>query len=383
MWVPRSEWITLLRDHHRGYITWEQYEANLGTLARAARAYGSDRRRGPPREGPALLQGLCICGVCGKRMTVRYDNAVSNPRPRYMCQRDGIEHARPVCQSIPGQGFDAAIGGLAVELMAPHLLELSLKVQDELERRFKEADALRRQSVERSRRETDLARRRYQLADPGNRLVAGVLEAEWNRRLQDLDEAVDEYERGRQRDLTKLAESQRGRVRLLSGSFPRIWNDPDTSPQRRKRMLRLLTEDVTLLKTGQIRLGVRLRGGAVRRISVPLPLPAGDLYRTCPDVVAAVAELLRDHTYSEAAQVLSEGGIRTPHGTRYSRIKVRRLRCDFELKSLRDHLRDQGLLNSSEMAPRLGIKPDTVNDWRARGLLAGCCADDRGTWLYP
>ena len=381
--VAQSEWIVLIKDHHPGYITWEQYEQNRKALARAARAFGSDRRGGPPREGPALLQGLCICGVCGRRMTVRYANRGTRPRPIYVCQRDGIEHARPVCQTIPGQGIDEAIGALAVELMAPHLLELALKVRDELERRFEEADALRGKSVERSRAEADLARRRYQQVDPANRLVADILETEWNRRLQDLDETIAEYERGRARDRRAMGERQRRRIRELSGNFPAVWRDPETCPKQRKRMLRLLIEDVTLLRDKQITLGIRLRSGATRQLALPLPQPAYDLYRTDPNVVASVAELLRDHTYSEAARVLNEAGLLTPRGNRYSRLKVRALRRAFGFKSLYQNRRDQGLLNSSEMAARLGIKPDTVNCWRSRGLLAGCCADDRGTWLYP
>ena len=131
--------------------------------------------------------------------------------------------------------------------MAPHLLELALKVRDELERRFEEADALRGKSVERSRAEADLARRRYQQVDPANRLVADILETEWNRRLQDLDETIAEYERGRARDRRAIGERQRRRIRELSGNFPAVWRDPETCPKQRKRMLRLLIEDVTLL----------------------------------------------------------------------------------------------------------------------------------------
>jgi DNA invertase Pin-like site-specific DNA recombinase len=64
--VPRDEWI-LLPGIHPGYISWEEYEDNLRRLQANAQTRGPDRRRSPPREGPALLQGLVICGRCGER----------------------------------------------------------------------------------------------------------------------------------------------------------------------------------------------------------------------------------------------------------------------------------------------------------------------------
>lgn len=77
---PREEWHTLILDAHPGYITWAEYEENLARLRHNARAT-PESRRGPPREGPALLQGLVICGVCGARMSVRYQGSKQAPKP--------------------------------------------------------------------------------------------------------------------------------------------------------------------------------------------------------------------------------------------------------------------------------------------------------------
>jgi DNA invertase Pin-like site-specific DNA recombinase len=94
--LPREDWIALVRDAHPGYITWEEYEGNLEQLRQNSATHGEERRRSPPREGPALLQGLVICGQCGKRMSVRYDHRNAKTFPYYICQRDGIEQAKPV-----------------------------------------------------------------------------------------------------------------------------------------------------------------------------------------------------------------------------------------------------------------------------------------------
>jgi len=63
--LPRDEWVALIKGTHPGYITWEEHEWIQRRLRETAQAWGADRRHGPPREGPALLQGLAICGLCG------------------------------------------------------------------------------------------------------------------------------------------------------------------------------------------------------------------------------------------------------------------------------------------------------------------------------
>ena len=120
-----------------GYITWATH-ANLARLAANAAAHGRDRRSGPPREGPALLQGVIICGRCGLRMTVRYHHRRDQQIPTYMCQRDGIENGRPVCAAIPGGDLDQAIGQLLIDTLTPLAVEAALQVSAELEHRAAE-----------------------------------------------------------------------------------------------------------------------------------------------------------------------------------------------------------------------------------------------------
>jgi Recombinase zinc beta ribbon domain len=179
----------LIRKAHAGYIDWDEYEQNERRLHDNCQAYGADRRKSPPREGPALLQGLLLCGRCGKRMTVRYHSRRGKLFPDYICQRDGIEHGEPICQSIPGAAIDEKVGDLLMEAVTPVMLEVALAVQQELQSRLEEADRLRRQQVERARYEAEMAQHRYLRVDPNNRLVADSLEADWNDKLRQLAEA--------------------------------------------------------------------------------------------------------------------------------------------------------------------------------------------------
>jgi len=164
--LPREEWISFLPGAHPGYITPGQYDANRARLASNAAAHGRDRAAGPPREGPALLQGIIICGTCGLRMTVRYHQRRGRELPTYVCQRDGIEHGRRICQAVPGAGLDQRIGQLLIDTLTPLAIEAALTVEAELRHRADEAAALRAAHVERARYLAGLARHRYLSVDP-------------------------------------------------------------------------------------------------------------------------------------------------------------------------------------------------------------------------
>jgi len=380
--LPRGEWIALLPDAHPGYISWEQFEANQRTLRDNAQAHGSERRKSPPREGPALLQGLAICGVCGRRMTVRYHTRKGRQCPDYVCQSKGVETATARCQTIPGSGIDQTIGELLVAAVTPMALEVALRVQDELETQASEADALRRQRVERARHEADLARRRFMEVDPGNRLVADVLEAEWNDKLRALHAAQEEYEQRRVQDRQKLGEERRKQILALATDFPRLWNDPMTPQRERKRMVRLLIEDVTLTRGDAITTGVRFRGGAARTLTLPLAKKSWQLRQTSAEVIAEIDSLLDDHTEGQIASILNERGRISGTGKPFHTIRVRRLRRDYGLKTRYDRLRDADMLTLTETADLLDVSTQTVKTWRNRGLLRAHAYNDKSEYLY-
>src|SRR6266581_3723273 len=117
--VPCAQWISFIPGAHPGYITLDQWEANTARLAANAAAHGRDRAAGPPREGPALLQGIIMCGRCGGRMTIRYHARGGKDLPTYLCQRDGIDNARPICAAIPGHTLDEHAGQLLIDTLTP------------------------------------------------------------------------------------------------------------------------------------------------------------------------------------------------------------------------------------------------------------------------
>jgi DNA invertase Pin-like site-specific DNA recombinase len=289
--LPRAEWQVVVREAHVGYTPWGVHGRQLAQLAANSQAYTPQRLR-PPREGPALLQGVVLCGRCGERMTVRYHQRGGRRIvPDYLCQRAGIARGEPPCQRVPGRDLDTAIADVLVEVVTPETVALTLAVQDELVARATEAARLRQLQVERAQYEADLAQRRYLRVDPDNRLVADVLEAEWNATLRALAEARDAAEQQHQQDQARLSATERETMLALPQEFTRFWHDPRTAERERKRVVRLLIEDVTVQKTDHILAQIRFKGGATRTLTVPLPPPFTQSRLTPPDTLTAINRL--------------------------------------------------------------------------------------------
>ncbi len=380
--VPRDQWDTLIPGVHAGYLSWDEYEQNQKRLHESAQAIGADRRRGPPREGPALLQGMVVCGRCGNRMTVRYHSRNGHLCPEYVCQREGIEHAEPICQRVPGVDIDQAIGNLLVDAVNPVALEVTLAVQHELQSRIEEAGRLRHKQVERAKYEADLAQRRYLRVDPDNRLVADSLEADWNHKLRALTEAHEEYARRREQDARVLTDDQRAAILALASDFPRLWRDLATPDRERKRMVRLLLEDVTLSRNHQLTLQIRFKGGAHKTLNLPLPLQSWQKWVTPSAVVNEIDQLLDKHTVAQIAAILNERGVISGAGRSFHPHLVARLVRSYGLKPRYDRLREAGLLTLQEMANALQISPCCVKIWNRHGLLHGHAYSDKNECLY-
>ncbi len=381
--VPREEWTALIRDAHPGYITWDAFEDHQRRLHANAQAVGADRRRSPAREGPALLQGLALCGRCGDRMTVRYHQTRDGLWPTYVCQRAGIEHGVPICQSIRGQGLDAAIGRLLCETVTPTTIALTLAVQQELEARAEEADRLRRQHVDRAQYEADLARRRYARVDPDNRLVAAELEALWNHALRAVADAQAIYDRHHAADTCRPDAPTQARLHAVALDFPQLWAHPDTPNRERKRMVRLLLDDVTLIKEADsLTAHVRFRGGATRSLRLPLALAAWQQRQTSPAVVAEIDRLIEACTDGEIATRLNAEGYLSGAGRPFYGTLVARLRHDYHLRSRYDRLRDHGWLTLDETARALDIDTCTVKNWARAGLVRAHHYNDKHESLY-
>ncbi len=380
--LPRSEWIALVKEAHVGYISWEDFERNEAQLVMNSQAY-APQRLSPPREGPALLQGLLICGICGERMTVRYhQRGGQRIVPDYLCQSKSIAQGRSPCQRIPGSDLDQAMGALLVERVTPEVLALTLAVQEELVNRTAEAQRLRHLQVERAQYEADLAQRRYVKVDPDNRLVAGVLEAEWNTKLRELEEARAIEEQHTQSDQHQVSSEERAEIEEVPERFRQFWTDPKTTVRQRKRALRFLIEDVTVHKTDQILAHIRFKAGATQTMTVALPPPFARSRFTAPATLAALDRLLEEYTDEQVAEHLNQQGYRTFEGLLFTSMHVYQLRRHHGLADRYARLQAKGMLTAEELAPSYGVTAQTLWRWYRQGRIAGERYNDRGSCLF-
>lgn len=380
--LKQEDWPVFLPNIHPGYISWEEFQDNQAKLLDNANGYDTNQSKRPPREGTALLQGILLCGICGLRMTVRYYTDRGHPTPAYVCQRRGIQTATPICQHLQGAQVDQAVAHLVLEAASPASLEVALEVFEELRRRQVEVDRLRRAQVDRAREEAELAQRQYMLARPENRLVVDTLEQRWNQALTAFAQADEEYKSLNNSQPGKLREGDRELIHALASDLPRVWNDPHTSARDRKRMLRLLIEDVTLVKSDKIQIHIRWKAGAVTSIELPLPLPLPDQIRTPPEIVELVRTMATEKTDAQIAQALNTRCLRTGRKNAFSRLIVRHIRHSYGISSYEQHLRSQGWLSAPEMAARMRVHPATAKSFAREGVLHAVRASDNGLVLF-
>ena len=367
--VKREDWQVLIRDAHAGYIDWEEFERNQATLKQNLTGFGREARGSMPREGPGMLQGRVICGLCGARMRVRYQEFCGKLQPYYVCTEESVRRAGKVCQSLRGRSIDEAISALLLQTVAPAAIDVALAVEDEIAGRIEQASAQRAKQLARARYDAELARRRYLSVDPANRLVADALEADWNERLRELDSRTQEHDRQQQADQKLLDDDARARIRALAENFPQVWNDERIPSIERKRIVALLIEDVTLVKADRITIHVRFRGGRTTSLQIDKPRPIALIRKTLPEVVNKVDELLETCTDRQVAERLNELGYTNWKGESFTHKKVIVIRTAYHLKNRFERLRARGMLSANELAEQLGISATTIYTWGREAIV--------------
>jgi len=383
--LPQEQWIACKVAAHAGYVDWSTYEHNQKQLQAGAAVFGGERRAGPAREGTALLQGLAICGRCGRRMTVSYHHHGQANVPMYNCHYDAIQKAiRPACQTMTGKLIDAAVAAEIVATMTPLALELSSQIQHELEHRHADADAIRRLEVQRASETVDLARRRYMQVDPDRRMVADALEADWNQALRSLRDANDAYMHWQQAQAKEAISLTSKQLAELSSDFQSVWNDPATASRDRKRMLGLLLADVTLLResNGNISVHMRYKTGVTKSLVIERRQQTWQLRKTTATTLTALDDLLEDYTDAQTAERLNAMGLAPAIGPKFTSVIVRNLRNDNGLLSYAKRLEARGMRSVLQLAKEYGVNPATIRQWHRQGLLVAIRADDGGKWLF-
>ena len=286
-----------------------------------------------------------------------------------------MRYGQNVCQSIRAEAVDAAVALFALAAMNRENIAVALAVQEQVQAEFAEADAQRALRIERLGYEAELAQRRYYAVDPVNRLVAAPLEAAWNDRLRELEEAVRERDGRREARDEQMSAEQTRRIEALAGDFAQVWDAPGTSNADRKRLLGLLVEDATLTRNGyEASIALRLRGGKALALDpVGLNRPPNLKHPLCPATVAALDAALETHSDAAAAEILNQAGHRLWSGASYTVRNVYRLRDRVGMKGHLERrqarLRAQGYVTSGELARQLGLSSSRVRELGQQGRI--------------
>ena len=357
---PRTEWPVLIKDHHDGYITWADYLANEARLA-ANRTNAGAR---PPREGSALCQGIIFCGSCGKPMRTSYH---TDARPAYECSSRADRLTTPACRSVAAATVDDAVAGVLLDALTPGQVALALAAADEvagLHQRISRAAEL---AVERARYEADRAERAFSQVEPENRLVARSLEARWEARLAALAEAGQALQ-----DARDALPPLPGRAELekLAADLPALWHDPATSHKDRKRLLRTLIADVTVLPEpdqAKVRIGIRWHTGATDELRLARAIHTGTARRSPSPAVEMIRQLGPVTPAAELARQLNAAGIVTGNGRPFDAKAVQWIRHAYHIPAPAPC--HDGEISVAEAARRLGCSTGVIYYWIQAGQL--------------
>ena len=175
----RDEWLALMPNAHEGYVSWEKSEAIRMMVSNNV---PTSRHHGAPKHGDALLAGLIRCRRCGRKLTLRY-SGTKHSIPRYSCSRGWMDNGEPRCIAFGGLRVDDAIEDALLGVVGPGAIAAAVAAEQEGGQRRDQVRAAFLRDLEAARYTADRAFRQYDATDPANRLVAGELEARWNKAL--------------------------------------------------------------------------------------------------------------------------------------------------------------------------------------------------------
>lgn len=370
--LPMDEWQTLIVDHHQGYISWDTYLANQARIDTNTRPQAHQPGTGAVREGCALLQGLAVCGRCGRKLAVHYNRDYSTPG--YHCHGRNLAEGRATrCLSIGGIQIDQAVAEAFLAALTPAGVDAALVAAEALVADRDAALSQWRKEVDRARYQAGLAERRYMAVDPDNRLVARGLEADWETKLAALAAAEAELARKQAARPAGLDPDERKTLLCLGSDLTAVWKAPTTTDRDRKELLRSLLEEVVIdvdRDAGQARLALRWRGGALSELRVTLKAKQPTI-RTDEDTIDLIRRLACHHPDAAIAGILNRQGRLSARGQRFTAGMVQGLRHHWGIpRYQRPAEPPQGeVVPLYQAAKQLGVVPSTLYRWINEGFI--------------
>jgi hypothetical protein len=256
---------------------------------------------------------------------------------------------------------DEAVTELLLNALNPNEIALALAAADEVADRHRRIGRATELAVERARYEADRAERAFHAVEPDNRLVARSLETRWEAKLAALAQAEQALAAARD-TLPPLPE--RAELEKLAADLPGLWQAPTTSNKDRKRLLRTVIADITLLpqtRPDQVRIGIRWHTGATDELSADRVVHPGTAKRTVPEAVRVIEELGPRMTNRELVEHLNTAGLLTGIGRAFDVAAVQWVRWAYKIPSPGRYA--AGEIGVADAAARLGCSTGVVYYW--------------------
>jgi len=363
-----KDWDVLIKGHHEEYVSWEEFQRNQRLIADNANRR-SNMGRGSIRRGEALLAGLFRCARCGRKLKVSY-GAKGGPAQRYVCGAfsDRVEGR---CISFGGMRIDRAVAQEVLDRLQPLGIEAAIAAMNDHEQDLLGKRRQLENALEQARFETARAHRQYDQVDPDNRLVAGELERRWNERLANVRALEEQLAQHNTEPAIILSPEDRERLLALGRDLPRAWDSVGASVETRKKILRLLIEEIVVdVIADKIELVIHWQGGDHTHFSVKKNKAGQNRWATDADVVELVRILARQLPDESIAAILNRSGKSTGRGNSWTRGRVCALRQHQKIAPYREGERAApGEVTLSEAAATLSVSPSTILRMLRNGTL--------------
>jgi hypothetical protein len=385
--LPRQEWEVTIPEHHPGYVSWQTYLANQDRLRANARP-PKGQGGGAAREGRALLQGLVVCGKCGRRMLVGYSGPDGRV-PRYLCAQGlRLYGSARSCQSLSGRRLDAAVVEEMFTVLQPAALAATAAALAEAEDQHARRVRAFELAVERARYEAERTRRQFDAVEPENRLVARSLERDWQARLVTLRQAETDLAAQRSRRPAVLTEQEVAWLSRAGADLRGVFDADTTTVRERKQLLRLLISEVVITvnrDAAQAAVRIRWEGGAQTDIAVALPRRGVDTaIRTEADTLERIRRLAVHYDDATIARLLARQNVMTATGLSFTRDRVGSLRRKHGIAGPTERVGPAGddvhMVSIAEAQTLLGTSRATLYRWLASGFIRGEQDGPGGPW---
>lgn len=353
---PMAQWKVFIPDHHAGYITWQEFLENQQMLK--ANRTNKEPASGAARQGSALLTGLLRCGRCGHKLFTRYGGADGNV-PRYVCRGDRRNYPVPICSSVGGLRIDDAVADVVLEAIQPAGIEASLLAMDQLNQRDDEQVRSVELALEKAHYESQRVRRQYDAVDPENRLVAGELEARWNKSLEQVAELEARLGELKER-ACPLTDAERRGLLEMGSDLKKLWRQAGTPPELKKRLLRTVLQEVVVLvhdDPPRNELRIHWQGGCHTTLSVQRNPRGRHGNATDKNVLELIAELAKVYDDREIARTLNLLGYRTGKGNTWQAARVVDVRNHYRLPQYDSN---QSWLSMLQASKELGVSTTVI-----------------------